>query len=41
VKLLGTADDGVIAGRIGRTAGAVTQKRVALKVPIFRDRRRG
>jgi hypothetical protein len=36
---LGTADDEVIAQRIGRTAGAVGQKRQALKIKRFRDRR--
>jgi hypothetical protein len=39
VALLGTAADEVIAGRIGRTAGAVEQKRRALEIEVFRDRR--
>jgi hypothetical protein len=39
--LLGTDHDEVIAKRIGRTDGAVGQKRGALRVKVFRDRRRG
>jgi hypothetical protein len=38
---LGTDHDEVIAARIGRTAGAVGQKRRSLKIRVFRDRRRG
>jgi hypothetical protein len=40
VKLLGTDCDKAIARRIGKTVGAVTVKRVRLKIPVFRDRRR-
>jgi hypothetical protein len=40
LALLGTAADEVVAHRIGRTAGAVRQKRQALSIEVFRDRRR-
>jgi hypothetical protein len=40
VKLLGTDHDEMIAERIGKTVGAVRVKRVRLKIPAFRDRRR-
>ena len=40
LALLGAADDEVIAARIGRTFGAVTQKRQAMKIKAFQDRRR-
>jgi hypothetical protein len=39
--MLGTTDDEEIAERIERTVGAVSQKRQALEVQVFRDRRRG
>jgi hypothetical protein len=39
VKRSGTADDVVIAARVGRTVGAITRKRQAMKITIFRDRR--
>src|SRR5262249_5257317 len=39
LALLGTDHDEVIAKRVGRSANAVTVKRVRLKVPAFRDRR--
>jgi hypothetical protein len=38
--LLGTDFDEVIAERIGRTLGAVMQKRQTLRIKVFRDRRR-
>ena len=38
VKLLGTNRDEEVAQRIGKTVGAVTVKRVRLKIPVFRDR---
>jgi hypothetical protein len=41
LALLGSDHDEVIAQRIGRTAGAVGQKRRALKIAVFRDRRKG
>jgi hypothetical protein len=41
LDLLGTADDEVIAKRIGRTVGAVMQKRQALGIKVLRDRRTG
>jgi hypothetical protein len=41
LALLGTADDEVIAAKIGPTVGAVMQKRQALRIAVFRDRRRG
>ena len=41
VKLLGTDRDEVIAKRIGKSASAVRGKRMRLKIPAFRDRRRG
>jgi transcriptional regulator GlxA family with amidase domain len=41
LALIGTDHDEAIAARIGRTTGAVSQKRAARKVPTFRDRRRG
>jgi hypothetical protein len=40
VALLGTADDAVVAEKLGRTTVAVRLKRVKLKIPAFRDRRR-
>ena len=39
LALLGTAADEVIAERIGRTVGAVMQKRQALRIKVRRDRR--
>ena len=39
LALLGTADDEVIAAKIERTVGAVMQKRQALRIEVFRDRR--
>ena len=41
LALLGTDHDEVIAARIGRTVGALRQKRQALTINVFRDRRRG
>jgi hypothetical protein len=40
LAMLGTADDEVIAQWIGRTVGAVRQKRQALRIKVLRDRRR-
>jgi hypothetical protein len=40
LALLGTDHDEVIAKKIGRTAGAVGQKRREQGVKLFRDRRR-
>jgi hypothetical protein len=40
LRLLGTAPDDVVAARVGRTAGAVRQKRCALGIPNPHDRRR-
>jgi hypothetical protein len=39
-ELLGTAPDAEVAARIGRTPGAVCQKRCHLGIPTYRDRRR-
>jgi hypothetical protein len=39
LALLGTDYDDVIAARLGRTVSAVMQKRQALRVRVFRDRR--
>jgi hypothetical protein len=40
LKLLGTAEDEVIATRIGRTGEAVRCRRMRLGIPTARDRRR-
>lgn len=39
LRLLGTAPDATIAERIGRTTGAVRQRRTMLGIPTYRDRR--
>jgi hypothetical protein len=39
LALLGTAPDEEVAAQIGRTPGAVGQKRCKVGVPTFRDRR--
>jgi hypothetical protein len=38
-ELLGTAPDAEVAARIGRTLGAVCQKRCSMGILTFRDRR--
>jgi len=40
-QLLGTADDVVVAGKIGRTPEAVRCRRTRESIPTFRDRRSG
>jgi len=39
LALLGTTPDKELAARIGKTAGAVTQRRNLLKIPRAEDRR--
>jgi hypothetical protein len=39
LALLGTAYDGVIAAKLGRSVAAVRGRRAAMKIPVFRDRR--
>ena len=40
LALLGTDDDEVVAKKLGRTVTSVRVKRVRLKIPVFRDRRK-
>ena len=40
LALLGTVDDAQVARKLGRTANAVRVKRLRLKIPAFRERRK-